>query len=217
MITGASVRLGRFATWRVLAITGVAFAVLAGALFATSLPFSIAEVTRLCGQPPPDVRSYTSGDGVSQFLTQCGASGRAAYEKLQVADLFYPAVSGVFLAVALAMTLNRVLRPGSPVMALAALPLAGSFFDYLENAAAWMALSAAPGPTGTAARLLGLASIAKQTVTASAWLLLCLALGCAVFRAVRRVRLQPQAEHDVVVQPLTAGQVPPHGAAPGPA
>ena len=79
---------------------------------------------------PPDVRFYTPGDEVTQFLTGCGEAGRDAYRDLQVADLFYPAVSGLFLASALALVLSRLSRPGSAVIALAALPFLGSAFDY---------------------------------------------------------------------------------------
>ena len=106
MITGLSHAMRKLATWWVLAVTAGVFVVFAVAFFATSLPFSIAHVTSLCGAPPPDVRFYTPADGVTQFLTGCGEAGRDAYRDLQVADLFYPAVSGLFLASALAVVLS---------------------------------------------------------------------------------------------------------------
>lgn len=186
MITGLSHAMRKLAKWWVLAVTGGVFVVFAVAFFAASLPFSIAHVTSLCGAAPPDVRFYTPADGVSQFLTGCGEAGRDAYRDLQVADLFYPAVSGLFLASALAVVLSRLSRPGSPVIALAALPLLGSAFDYLENVAAWTALAAFPGPAETATGLLGVASIAKQAVSWASWLLLLLAVGCLVTRVLRR-------------------------------
>ncbi len=31
-------------------------------------------------------------------MSSCGAAGRTAYRNLQVADLFYPAISGLFMA-----------------------------------------------------------------------------------------------------------------------
>lgn len=185
MITGLSHAMRKLATWWVLAVTGGVFVVFAVAFFATPLPFSIAHVTSMCGAAPPDVRFYTPADAVTQFLTGCGEAGRDAYRDLQVADLFYPAVSGLFLASALAVVLSRLSRPGSPVIALAALPLLGSAFDYLENVAAWTALLAFPGPAETATRLLGVASIAKQAVSWASWLLLLLAVGCLVTRALR--------------------------------
>lgn len=190
MITGLSHAMRKLATWWVPALTAGVFVVFAVAFFATSLPFSIANVTSLCGAAPPDVRFYTPGDEVTQFLTGCGEAGRDAYRDLQVADLFYPAVSGLFLASALALVLSRLSRPGSAVIALAALPLLGSAFDYLENVAAWIALTAFPGPAETTAGLLGVASIAKQAISWASWLLLLLAVGCLVTRVLRN-RHQP--------------------------
>lgn len=190
MITGLSHAMRKLATWWVPALTAGVFVVFAVAFFATSLPFSIANVTSLCGAAPPDVRFYTPGDEVTQFLTGCGEAGRDAYRDLQVADLFYPAVSGLFLASALALVLSRLSRPGSAVIALAALPLLGSAFDYLENVAAWIALTAFPGPAETSAGLLGVASIAKQAISWASWLLLLLAVGCLVTRVLRN-RHQP--------------------------
>ena len=193
MLTGLSDAMRRLATRRIVAITGGVFLVFAVAFFATSLPFSIAHVTSLCGAAPPDVRFYTSGGEVTQFLTGCGAAGRDAYRNLQVADLFYPAVSGLFLASALALILTRLFPADSPMISLAAVPLVGGAFDYLENAAAWTAL-AFPGPAETATSLLGVASIVKQTVGWASWLLLLLAIGYLIVRVLRRRR--PDARVD---------------------
>jgi hypothetical protein len=204
MITGLSRAMRKLATWWVLAVTAGVFAVFAVAFFATSLPFSIANVTSLCGAPPPDVRFYTPADGITQFLTGCGEAGRAAYRDLQMADLFYPAVSGLFLASALAVVLVRISRPGSPVIALAALPLLGSSFDYLENIAAWSALTAFPGSAETATSLLGVASIAKQAVNWASWLLLLLAVGCLVTRVLRHRHQDSKGRQPSVTGPAAA-------------
>src|SRR4051812_4448764 len=116
----------RLASWKVLVLTGALFLAFAAAFFASSLPFAIPSVTAACGQPPPDVRFYTSGEQVQQFLTACGQDGRAAYQNMQVADLLYPAISGIFLAAALAMALAGLTRPGSRAVALAVIPLMAS-------------------------------------------------------------------------------------------
>ena len=186
MLTGLSDLMRRLASRRIVAITGGVFLVFAVAFFATSLPFSIAHVTSLCGVAPPDVRFYTSGVEVTQFLTACGAAGREAYRNLQVADLFYPAVSGLFLASALALILTRLFPANSPMISLAAVPLVGGAFDYLENAAAWTAVLAFPDPAETTTGLLGVASVAKQTASWASWLLLLLAIGYLIVRALQR-------------------------------
>lgn len=191
MLIRIAASMKRLANWRFLAVTGVLYVVFAGVLFATSASFSIPHVETLCGQAPPDVQFYTSPDGVHAFLANCGELGRAAYRNLQVADLFYPAVSGLFMASALALILTRNTRQGSLAVAAAALPLLGSGFDYIENLAAWVALTSFPGRTGTAEMLLGVASAAKQMAGWTAGLLLVIGV---VYTLVRRAaRRRPKA------------------------
>jgi hypothetical protein len=171
-----------FASVRLLVGAAAAFVVSAVAFFASSLPFSISTATALCGQAPPDVRLYSSADDVRAFLAGCGETGRAAYQNLQTADLFYPAICGVFLAAALAVTLSRLSRPDSPIIALAVLPLVAAGFDYLENAGAWAALAAYPADPGFAAELMGVASVAKQAFSWASWLLLVCTIGLLTVR-----------------------------------
>ena len=71
-----------------------------------------------------DSGKHTSGEGVREFLDGCGQPGLVAYAHLQLADLLYPAISGLFLACALAIVLVRAHRPESGVVA-AALTAAG--------------------------------------------------------------------------------------------
>ncbi|MGS0685021.1 hypothetical protein ACVBEQ_07705 [Nakamurella sp. GG22] len=192
-VIAVSSLMRRFADVRLLIGAGALFLVSAAALFASSLSFSIGHVTARCGQEPPDVRFYSSADDLRDFLAGCGAAGREAYQNLQIADLFYPAIFAVFLASALALTLSRVSRPGSPVVALAAAPLIASAFDYLENAAAWVALAVYPADPGTAAELMGIASLAKQALSWASWLLLVGAVGLMTVRLVQHRRWRREA------------------------
>lgn len=162
----------RLAGWRPLAATGAVYVAFATAFFATSLPFAIPHVTQVCGAPPPDLRLYTSAAGVQAFLAGCGPAGRLAYQHLQQADLLYPTVFALFVASALATLLVRVTRAGSRWLAVAALPLLSSAFDYLENVAAWVALARFPARAEPASSLLGLASAAKSATSWAATILL---------------------------------------------
>ncbi len=188
--TALAVRMRRLARWEVLVPAAVLYVLSTVLFFASALPFAIPVVTQACGQSPPDVRFYTAGDDVRTFLSGCGAAGHAAYRNLQIADLFYPAISGIFLAAALAVTLCGLVAPTSWLPALAAVPLVGSLFDYLENLAAWTVLAA--DPAGPAADLLGLASVGKQLFSWAAWLLLMAAVVVTVVRRSQR-RLRPPA------------------------
>ncbi len=185
-VIAVSSLMRKFADVRLLTVAAAAFLVSAVALFASSLPFSIGHTTALCGQSPPDVRLYSSANDVRDFLSGCGAAGREAYQNLQIADLFYPAICGVFLAVALALTLCRLSRADSPVVALAAIPLVAAVFDYLENAVAWIALTRYPADPGMAAELIGVASVAKQVFSWASWLLLVCTIGLVTVRFAQR-------------------------------
>ena len=206
VLTAVSTWMRKLANWKALLVTGALFAVSAAALFASNLAFAIPSVTDACGQPPPDMRFFTSGDQVHQFLTDCGWSGRAAYENMQIADLFYPTISGLFLACAIAIALTGLIRPDSRVIALAAIPLVGSIFDYLENAAAWVTMTTYPQDSGLVTDLLGVASIGKQVFTWASWLILCAAATMTAIRLCRGRYLRHT--HQPVVP--AEGQRPPH-------
>lgn len=147
-------------SWQFWISSAAVFLVFAAIFFQSSAPFSISEVESTCGQAPPDVQYFTSGDDVSGFLDACGAEGRAAYRNMQIADLFYPAVYGLFFASSLALSLAKTSLSRRWVSRAVALPFVGAGFDYVENIFAWIALASYPGDASTNA-LLGLAGTAK--------------------------------------------------------
>jgi len=165
--------------------------VFAWAFFTSSAPFAIRHVEAVCRQAPPDVRFTSSAADVLGFLTGCGAAGREAYRFLQVADLFYPTVFGMFMATSMALVIARLAPERHALLALAVLPLLGSVFDYLENVCAWLALAAFPGPAPTSS-LLGLASAAKNLTFWTSGALLLGALALLVIAQVSR-RARPRA------------------------
>ena len=177
--------MGRWTSWRVWSVSAVIFVLFAGVFFASSAPFAIPEIEAACGEAPLDVRFTSSGSDVDRFLEACGPEGREAYQRMQVADLFYPSVFGVFMASSLALALSRLAPERPALLGLAALPLVASGFDYVENAFAWVALLAHPEPAATNS-LLGVASAAKTTLSWLAGLLLLVSLGMIAVRAARR-------------------------------
>ncbi len=112
------------------------------------------------------MRFASTAAEVESFLEVCGPEGRDAYRNMQIADLFYPLVFGVFVSSSLAVVLGRLFARRPAVVAFAAIGLVGAGFDYVENVFAWRALWAFPGAAGTS-WLLGVASAAK---TATFWI-----------------------------------------------
>jgi hypothetical protein len=186
-----STTMRRFGDRRVLVASGALCFVLAAVMFGTSGTGSLAQVAERCGQAAPDVRFTSSPEQVQGFLTACGAAGREAYRDLQLLDLVYPAAVGTFLAAALASVLSRAARR-TRVVALAALPLLASGFDYLENLAAWVLLARYPDPLPWVARLLGLASAGKQSLMWASITILAVGIVVAVGGRLRRGRTLDQ-------------------------
>ena len=114
---------------------------------------------------------------------------------MQLVDLFYPMVFALFVASSLALTISRLVPRHRALLALAALPFAAAAFDYVENAFAWLALTAFPEPAATNA-LLGLASAAKSTTSWAAGLLLLGTLAALAATSVtRRLRGRTGRRH----------------------
>ena len=180
--------VARFASWKVWVASAVFFVPFAWLFFASSAPFAIPEVEAACGQAPPDMRFFTSADGVTQFLEGCGTDGRDTYRRMQLADVFYPALVGVFMASSLSLAIRRLSPRSRRLLWLGALPLVATGFDYLENTLAWLALASYPDPIATS-HLLGVASAAKTATSWMAGLALVAAVTAIVVRVIRsRVR-----------------------------
>lgn len=183
----------RLGTWPVVLASGVALLLAAVLLFASSAPFAIPTVEHACGEAPLDVRTRTSAEEVHEFLVACGPNGREAYRDLQRADLLYPLLVGLFLTSTLALVLRRLAPRRPQIVRLAWLGLLVTALDHLENLFARQALAAFPEPSSTDA-LLGLASLAKTSVSWLVWsLLLAALLALAARRLVVRSRASNQA------------------------
>lgn len=202
MVSAIARGMGRLASWRVWLVSASLFGLFAGVFFGSSAPFAIPTVEAACGQAPPDVRFTSDGGDVGAFLDACGVVGRDAYRSMQVADLFYPLVFALFMASSLAMVISRLAPRRPSLLALAALPLVASAFDYVENACAWLALAVHPHGAATNS-VLGLASAAKSATSWAAGILLLLTLGALAVVTLRR-RVRPRAHE---VDSPTSGEV----------
>ncbi|MGB5433180.1 MAG: hypothetical protein WBO21_09230 [Acidimicrobiia bacterium] len=154
-------RIAGLAGGKALVIATVVFVPLAVWLFAVVIP----STQQACGAVPLDMRAHYGATEVTTFLSKCGSAGTDAYRTLQIVDLVYPAVSAVFLFIAIAVVMRRLAGPTSPALLLAIVPIIGGLADYAENAIAWMYLTASPSPGW--GDLMGIAATAK---TVAGWL-----------------------------------------------
>ena len=178
-IAGVVRWLGSRRVWLASAALFIVFAV---TFFASSAPFSVPEVERTCGQAPLDMRFSSSGAEVADFLDACGPAGRHAYRNMQLADLVYPLVVGVFMASSLALLAQRLFPRRDWASAVPAIAIVATSFDYLENWFAWHALRAYPDPPATSG-LLGLASAGKNVASWTAGLLIMAGVGAVAVQA----------------------------------
>ena len=107
-LTSSTRLLTRLASWKIWIASALILVPLAWMFFASSASFAVPEVEAACGQAPPDMRLFTTADGVTQFLDGCGPDGRNAYRNMQLADIFYPTIVGVFLASSLSLAIRRL-------------------------------------------------------------------------------------------------------------
>lgn len=154
-------RTAGLARGRVLAIAAAVFVPLAVWLFAVVVP----STQEACGATPLDMRAHYGAAEVTTFLANCGVAGTDAYRTMQVVDLIYPAVTAIFLFIAIAVVMRLLAGPTSPALLLALVPIVGGLADYAENAVAWMYLTTSPSPGW--GDLMGVAATAK---TIAGWL-----------------------------------------------
>lgn len=205
-ITTVTPFVARLASWKLWVTSAAVFVPFAWMFFASSAPFAVAEVEAACRQAPPDMRFFTSAGGVTEFLDDCGPGGRNAYRNMQLADIFYPAVAGVFLASSLSLAIRRLSPLSHRAAWLGALPLAIIAFDYLENALAWLALTSYPDPIATS-HLLGVASAAKTTTSWTSVLLLVAILTALAVQATRSGLRAASTKTPVVSDPAEEHEV----------
>ena len=154
-------RIAGLAGGRALVAATTVFAPLAVWLFAVVIP----STQEACGATPLDMRAHYGATEVTRFLASCGEVGIDAYRTMQVVDLIYPAVSAIFLFIAIAVVMRRLVGPTSPALLLALVPIVGGLADYAENAVAWMYLTTSPSPGW--GDLMGIAATGK---TIAGWL-----------------------------------------------
>jgi len=130
--------------------------------FYSDLPFSLPHVQNACaGQPVLDVRWVYGPDDAYSLLSQCGPLGRAAIRNQQLADLVYPAVNGVVVALGLRL-LVQALAPGRrQLQFVVVIPVLAAVLDYLENLGIWTLLLTYPTRLDGVVRVLALITPAK--------------------------------------------------------
>ncbi len=170
------------------------YAVAAAVMFAP-WPGLVAAVDRSCGQPPLDVRGGWTAAEARALLAACGETGRAAYLHLQLADLVYPGVTALALALSARWLWARLgrarpgwVRLGASGWLIAAPALLAGLLDYAENVVIWSLLVRWPGSPGMLAEVGGAVTSAKRVVATVAFVIPLVLGGALAWRRLRTRR-----------------------------
>ncbi len=109
-------------------------------------PF-IGQIARLAsgGEGLIDTEFGYTPERALQMVAAYGHEGRLLYAITTLtADLLYPLVYSLFMALVLVFSFGRVFPPASPLQGLVYLPFAAAAADYLENASVLALLGTYP-------------------------------------------------------------------------
>lgn len=121
-----------------------------------------------------------------ELLDGLGEAGRNTYLWRQLPpDLFYPGFYAVTLSLLLSYLLRRTFPSSKAARYLVLLPIAGGFFDYLENLGVGSMLVSYPDVSTTLIRVTGCFTLLKSGFSSLAFLSL---IALAVLQITRRGR-----------------------------
>jgi hypothetical protein len=153
--------LQRWATGRnVLLLLALDFVFMLGIM-----PALQKKMENLTGQPfkPIDLSmpSWNKTDAV-RILEPLGDAGRQFYQNIELsADTIYPLIYGLAFALAITFLLGKISKNPTRLRLLAYLPLAGMFFDWIENTCIVLIIRSFPHVSDGLAKLGGLATMCK--------------------------------------------------------
>ncbi|MEM2142524.1 MAG: hypothetical protein QXQ81_04630 [Candidatus Thorarchaeota archaeon] len=138
----------------------------------------IASITG--GLPILDTRFYYTSDEVMTLMTILGEYGRSLYMTHLALDMFFPAAYGASLVIATFMMARPTIGE-SLARRVAVLPVAGTLFDYAENALILVMLVQYPSVSPLVATL-------SSAMTTSKWCFLTFSIVILLLLGVLRLR-----------------------------
>ena len=160
------------------------------------MPFGLSKIKPYAGNASIlDVETYYTAAQAYQRLDLFGEQGRAAYLRILMGDLVYPALLGLFLSVAITLVLRQVLPAHHRWHKLNLLPIANLALDYLENMLLITLLTSFPSHLDAVAMLAGWVTFAKHLFGMLSFLALGASLVVWLYqRMIARHSLEPKGE-----------------------
>lgn len=135
----------------------------------------------------PDTSLFYNSKMIYEMAEAYGAEGRAAFLKARwTFDLAFPLVFTFFFITTISWLSNRNFKPGSPWLMCNVFPLLGMFFDYLENTATSLVMTAYPAHIWWGESLAPIFTPVKWFFVGTSLVLLLIGLGLRVFKSVTK-------------------------------
>lgn len=137
------------------------------------------------GAGSPDTSYFYSSADLERMAEAYGEEGRAAYVYARFTfDLVFPVVYLAFLATSISWLLNKAIpEPGNKWRLLNLFPVLGALFDYCENIAASVFMSAYPEPSALAGSLAPVFTLVKWFFVDGSFVVLILAGAMALWKS----------------------------------
>ena len=128
-------------------------------------------------------------DYVLDLFKTLGEEGRRVYLWNQIPlDMLYPGLFGITYSLMLFYILKILLRKDSNWFILAFLPLAGGFFDYLENIGIIIMLNSYPSFSALLVKLTSISTVLKSVSITISFVVLLVCLGLLLWNKLKPVK-----------------------------
>ena len=189
MITRLSSLIQKVSNWKIFCVLLVVYALYFSVFFYADVPFGLSKIKPYAGDTSIlDVEMYYTPEQAYQRLAILGEQGRAAYMRILMGDLVYPALLGSFLSVAITQVFRHAFPANSVWHKLNLLPLANMTVDYLENILLITLLTNYPTHLNGVATIAGFVTLVKNLFGLLSFLALGAGLVALLYRGVSHWR-----------------------------
>ena len=163
MFSKLSSMVRRITSLKSFLILLVLYMVVFTTFFYADVPFGLNKMRQYAGAVNIlDLKFFYTAPQAYETLDLLGEQGRGIYLSILAADMIYPTVLGLFLAVTITFIFQHTLSPASRLYMLNVLPVANTLFDYCENIMTLILLKNYPSHLNAAATVNGFFTLAKN-------------------------------------------------------
>ena len=163
MLLKLSSMVRRITSLKSFLILLVLYMVVFTTFFYADVPFGLNKMRQYAGAVNIlDLKFFYTAPQAYETLDLLGEQGRGIYLRILAADMLYPTVLGLFLAVTITFVFQHTLSPTSRLYFLNVLTICNNVFDYLVNITTLILLKNYPSHLDTLATVNGFFTLIKN-------------------------------------------------------